>query len=91
MRVWFSDVFIHQAKDLGAWKLGCGHLVKFLGYPENSAGYKTYDPQTHRVEIIQAPIFREEACHSMNKPFETLTSDSNDVLHSVPLGMGKAH
>ena len=53
MRVWFSDVFIHCAKDLGARKLGeRGELVKFLGYPENSAGYRTYDPRTHKVEVV---------------------------------------
>ncbi len=45
MWVWYSDVFIHQPKSLGAGKLGeWGHQVKFLGYPDNSAGYRTYDP-----------------------------------------------
>ena len=40
MRVWFSDVFAHCLKDLGAKKLGeQGHCVKFLGYLQNSSGY----------------------------------------------------
>ena len=44
MCVWYSDMFIHQPKSLSAAKLGeHGHQVKFLGYPDNSAGYRTYD------------------------------------------------
>ena len=53
MRVWFSDVFVHQPKELGVRKLGeCGHPVKFLGYPEALARYRTYDPTNHKVTII---------------------------------------
>jgi len=60
MRVWYSDVFIHHPKDLGAKKLGeHGHHMKFLGYPHNSSGYRTYDPITHKVEVVRAPIFHE--------------------------------
>ena len=58
MQVWFSDIFVHCTKNLGAQKLGeRGELVKFLGYPENSTGYRTYDPGMHKVEVVQAPIF----------------------------------
>ena len=58
MRVWYCDVFIHCAKTLGAKKLGeRGKLVKFLGYPENASGYRTYDPVEKKVEIVRAPIF----------------------------------
>ena len=79
MRVWYSDVFMHQPKELGAWKLGeCGHLAKFLGYPENSAGYKTYDPVSHKVEIVHAPIFHEEACPHPSTVFKTPIDDSDD-------------
>ena len=40
MRIWFSDVFIHHLKNLGAKKLGeCAKCIKFLGYPQNSSGY----------------------------------------------------
>ena len=53
MRVWFSDIYLHQPKDLRAQKIGeHGHPSKLLGYPENSAGYKAYDPLTHKVEIV---------------------------------------
>ena len=53
MRVWFSDVFVHQPKELGTQKLGeHGHPAKFLGYPEASARYRTYDPTNHKVMII---------------------------------------
>ncbi len=63
MQVWYADVFIHQPKGLGAGKLGeCSHQRKFLGYPESSTGYKTYDPHTHKVQVAHAPIFREEVC-----------------------------
>ncbi len=79
MRVWFSNVFTHQPKDLGARKLGeRGHPAKFLGYPENSAGYKTYDPASHKVEIVRAPIFREEARPRPNAVFEMPVDDSDD-------------
>src|SRR5260370_249838 len=62
MHMWYSDVFIHHPKELGACKLGeCGHPVKFLGYPEDSVGYKVYHPVTHKVEIVHAPIFHEMA------------------------------
>ena len=58
MRVWYCDTFIHREKKLGAKKLGeRGHLVKFLGYPENISGYKTYDPATRKVEVIHVPVF----------------------------------
>ena len=53
MRVWYSDVFIHQPKNLGVRKLGeCGHLVKFLGYLEESSGYKVYEQVTHKVFVV---------------------------------------
>ena len=53
MQVWFSDVFVHCAKDLGVWKLGeRGEMVKFLGYPEGTAGYRMYNPKTHKVEVV---------------------------------------
>ncbi len=53
MRVWYSNVFVHRPKDLGAKKLGeRGHHMKFLGYPHNSSGYRTYDPVTHKVEVV---------------------------------------
>ena len=52
MRVWYSDAYVHQPKDLGAKKLGeWGRLVKFLGYPKESAGYKMYEPSTHKVFV----------------------------------------
>ena len=53
MRVWFSDVFVHQPKELGVQKLGeHSRPAKFLGYPEALAGYRTYDPTNHKVTII---------------------------------------
>ena len=76
MRIWYSDTFIHQPKDLGAGKLGeRGHQVEFLGYPDNTAGYKVYNPHTHKVSIIHAPIFREEAQPHPNAIFKTEESD----------------
>src|SRR5258708_3133878 len=79
MRVWYSNVFIHQPKELGAWKLGeHGHPAKFLGYPEASAGYRTYDPANHKVTIIHAPSFCEEACPHPNIVFETPADNSDD-------------
>jgi hypothetical protein len=51
--------------------------MKFLGYPENSAGYKTYDPLTHKVEITRAPIFREEARAASDTTFEEKASNSD--------------
>ena len=62
MRVWFLDVFAHCPKDLGSKKLGeQGHLVKFIGYPHNSSGYRTYDPTSHKVDVVWAPVFQEQA------------------------------
>ena len=79
MRVWYSNIFIHQPKELGAQKLGeHGHPAKFLGYPEASAGYKTYDPANHKVTIIHAPSFHEEAHPHPNTVFETPADDSDD-------------
>ena len=53
MRVWYSNVYIHQPKELGAQKLGdCGHPAKSLGYPEGSAGYRTYDPSNYKVVVV---------------------------------------
>ena len=77
MRVWYCDVFIHHDKSLGARKLGeRGKLVKFLGYPENVSGYRTYDPIGKKVEMVRAPTFREEARPTPNVPFESSPSDS---------------
>ena len=86
MRIWYSEVFIHQPKGLGARKLGeCGHQVKFLGYPDNTAGYKVYDPHTHKVSIVCAPIFREEAQLRPNIIFEmTESEDKGDEGEAPP-------
>ena len=66
MRIWYSNVFIHQPKGLGAGKLGeRGHQVKFLGYPDNTTGYKVYDPRTHKVSIVHAPRSSATAEHSL--------------------------
>ena len=76
MRVWFLDMFAHCPKDLGAKKLGeQGHCVKFLGYLQNSSGYRTYDPLTHKVDIVRAPIFHEEAQPQPSVTFETQVED----------------
>ena len=78
MRVWYSDVFTHQPKELGSRKLGeRGHLVKFLGYPKESSGYKVYEPTTHEVYIVCKPVFREEAQSSRPTTFES-TSDNSE-------------
>ena len=78
MQVWYSDVFTHQLKDLGAGKLGeCGHLVKFLGYPEESSGYKVYKLNTHKVYVVRKPMFREEACPSQTTTFESTGNGSD--------------
>ena|SRR5258708_24435337 len=78
MWVWYADIFIHQPKGLGGGKLGeCSHRVKFLGYPENSAGYKTYDLHTHKVQVVHAPIFREEAHPVLLSSFKSIGNDSN--------------
>ena len=77
MCTWYCDVFIHRNKALGAKKLGeRGKLVKFLGYPENISGYRTYNPMGRKVEIVWAPIFQEEAQPTPNVSFETSPSDS---------------
>src|SRR5258708_7387020 len=81
MRVWYSDVFVHRPKDLGAKKLGeRSHHMKFLGYPHNSSGYRTYDPVTHKVEVVRAPIFHEEARPHASIFFELEAVHSNDDL-----------
>ena len=78
MQVWYADVFIHQPKGLGAGKLGeCGHQVKFLGYPESSVGYKTYDPCTHKVQVAHSPIFEEEVHPALLSSFESAGNDSD--------------
>src|SRR5258708_1151500 len=78
MWVWYANVFIHQLKGLGAGKLGeCGHQVKFLGYPENSAGYRTYDPCTHKAQVAHAPIFREEARPTLLSSFKSTVGNSD--------------
>ena len=89
MRIWYCDVFIHRDKALGTRKLGeRGKLVKFLGYPKNVSGYRTYDPVRRKVEIVRAPIFREEARPTPNVLFETPYSDSepdtDDVIPPTP-------
>ena len=83
MHVWYADMFVHHPKDLGAGKLGaCAHQVKFLGYPDGTTGYKAYDPHTHHVSIIRAPIFREEAHPHPTAVFESADDDSDE---DVPL------
>ena len=73
MHVWYADIlFAHQPKDLGAQKLGKhGWGLKFLGYPPDSAGYRVYNPSTHKVEVVCAPTFCEEGL-----PLHTAVSDS---------------
>ncbi len=79
MRVWYSNVFVHQPKELGAWKLGeRGHPAKFLGYPEALSRYRTYDPTNHKVAIICAPSFHEEAHPQPDTVFKTPADDSDD-------------
>ena len=74
------DVYIHQLKDLGSRKLGeWGCHVKFIGYPHDSSGYRTYDPITHKVDVVQAPIFCEEACPRPSTTFESQV----DILDGV--------
>ena len=79
MRVWFSDVFVHHLKNLGSKKLGeWGHCIKFLGYPHNSSGYRTYNPVSHKVDVIHAPIFHEEACPCPSATFKSSVSKPDD-------------
>src|SRR5260370_20851385 len=79
MRVWYSDVFIHQPKELRAQKLGeCGHPAKFLSYPETLSGYRTYNPTNHKVSIVHVPSFHEEAQPHPDTTFETPADDSDD-------------
>ena len=52
-----------------------------VGYPHNSSGYRTYDPITHKVEVVQALIFCEEAYPHASIFFELEAVDSsNDLL-----------
>jgi len=79
MWVWFLDTYTHQPKDLGSKKLGeWGCHVKFIGYPHDSLGYRTYDPSTHKVNIVCAPIFHEEACPRPSTTFESQTNILDD-------------
>ena len=85
MRVWYADIFIHRLKELGALKLGeHGKLVKFLGYPEGCNGYRTYDPITHKVEVVWAPIFQEEAKAVAHMFFKLAESDSDSDVEVSP-------
>ena len=87
MRVWYSNVFVHQPSELGAQKLGeCGSPAKFLGYPETSTGYRTYNPVNHKVDIVRAPAFREEAHACPNTTFETPADDSDDDVADSTAG-----
>src|SRR5258708_7839902 len=52
--------------------------MKFLGYPHNSSGYRTYDPVTHKVEEVRAPIFWEEALPRSSTFFESQADDLDD-------------
>ena len=52
--------------------------MKFLGYPENSAGYKVFDPLTHKVTIVRSPLFQEVARPTQNIPFESEASDDEE-------------
>lgn len=86
MRVWYSDAYAHQPKDLGAKKLGeRGWPVKFLGYPEESAGYKLYEPSTHKVFVARKPLFREEASAPRTTLFKTEGSDLDDNTPAEPV------
>src|SRR5258708_532434 len=81
MRVWYSDVFVHQRKELRAQKLGeCGNPAKFLSYPETLTGYRTYNPVNHKVTVVCAPAFHEEANSCPNTMFETPANDSDDDI-----------
>ena len=40
--------------------------------------YRTYDPQTHRVSVVRAPIFREEACLHPSTIFKLMEDSSDD-------------
>ena len=53
-------------------------MVKFLGYLEGSVGYRTYDPKTHKVEVVRAPIFREETKASLQVEFKSNADESDD-------------
>ena len=57
--------------------------MKFLGYPHNSSGYRTYDLVTHKVEEVRAPIFREEALPQSSTFFES-QADNLDDPDEVP-------
>ena len=87
MRVWYSEMFIHHPKSLSSGKLReCSQLVRFLGYPENSAGYRAFDLNTHKVSVICLPLFREEARPTQNMSFEmpgadySSSEEAEDVL-----------
>ena len=95
MQVWYCDMFIHCRKTLGAQKLGeQGKPVKFLSYPENVSGYRTYDLVGRKVEVVPAPIFCEEAHPSWNIPFELTPDDSEsdvDDDNIAPCTMTPSH
>ncbi len=74
------DTGLDSAKKLGEH----GHRMKFLGYPHNSSGYRTYDPVTHKVEVVWAPIFHEEARPHASIFFESEAVDSSDDLFPDP-------
>ena len=84
-------MFVHRPKDLGAGKLGVrGHQIKFLGYPDGMAGYKAYDPETHKVSITRAPVFREEARPSPTTVFESADDISDDDTPTLDTAVAPA-
>ena len=92
MQVWYSKMFIHHPKSLSSGKLReCGQLVRFLGYPKNSAGYRAFDPNTHKVSIVRLPLFREEAHPTQNASFKMPGADysSSEEAEDVPRQQSK--
>src|SRR5260370_34445770 len=62
----------------GSWSLElgeCSHPAKFLGYYEDSARYKVYDPITHKV--AHSLIFHKTALPHPNTTFESPADDSD--------------
>ena len=72
LRVFYCDAWIHRSKKQGAKALGDrGIQVKFIGYPEDVAAYKFWNPETRKTVVSRDPLFIETALPRIEVEFNT--------------------
>ncbi|KAL0373974.1 UNVERIFIED_CONTAM: hypothetical protein Sradi_3313100 [Sesamum radiatum] len=62
-------------------RYGCGYLMRFIGYPKETAGYYFYDPIEQKIFVSRNAVFLEKNFLSDSRRDEVFIEESNEEPH----------